>query len=273
MTAPEVTLRHGETPWSLTDLEGKIERLAGGSRADFAFRLAGVETLKPVQLRIERSHRIEPPATGGGLYTGEGALPCSLIALGFPELAALGPESQFHGYLWISQSPEGWGGEVAGQFTQVDLARLLADHLPRTLSGTATVNVEQALFQRGRLQEATGLLAAGPGVIRRSLIDAAADRMGLERTAPLDRPDDLVPYDWLAVSFQVDSSGLQLRGECPPGGSGAVLVGRHDPLLREPRVQPVPLAALLQTLAPEAEAQVPATPQTDWLLRRLPLPR
>ena len=272
LTAREVTLRRGETPLTLTDLEGKIERLSGASRADVAFRVAGFDTPSPVQIRIERNRRTEPAATSGGLYTGEGALPCSLLELAFPELEALGPESRFRGYLWMSRSPRGWSGELAGQFTRVDLERLLADHFPHTLHGTAILNVEQALLEQGRLQEATGSLAAGPGVISRSVIDAAADRLGMDRAAPPGGPDELVPYDRLAVSFRVDSSGLQLRGECPPAGSGAVLIGRYDLLLREPMVQPVPIPAVLQALVPEAEAQVPATRQTDWLMRRLPVP-
>ena len=272
VTAGEVTLRQGEAPLTLTDLEGKLERLSGGSRADVFFRLAGFETPRPVHVRIERSHRAEPPATGGGLDTGKGALPCSLVGLGFPELEALGPESRFCGYLWISHSPQGWAGDLAGQFTGVDLDRLLADHFPRTLSGTATANV-RALFRQGRLEEATGALAAGPGMISRSLIDTAADRLGMGPAAPLSGPEDFVPYDRMAVSFRVDSAGLQLRGECPPAGSGAVLVGRYNLLLGEPTVQPVPLAAVLQALAPQYEVLVPATRQTDWLIRRLPLPQ
>jgi hypothetical protein len=117
------------------------------------------------------------------------------------------------------------------------------------------------------------VLAAGPGVISRSLVDAAARHLGLDRAAVLDSTDPLLPFDRLALSYQLDASGLRLRGECPPSGSGAVLVGRYDLLLREPMVQPVPIAALLHALVPGAEVQVPATSQTDWLLRRLPVPQ
>ena len=38
-------------------------------------------------------------------------------------------------------------------------------------------------------------------------------------------------------------------------------------------LQPVPIAALLQALVPRADVQVPATRQTDWLMRRLPVPQ
>ncbi len=272
LTAGEVTLRRGETALTLTHLEGKIERLPDGSQADVAFRVGGFETPKPVQIRIARSHPIEPATTSGGLYTGEGALPCSWLGLGFPELEALGPEARFRGYLWVNESPQGRGGELAGQFAGLDLERLVAAHFPHTLRGTATVTIQQALVQQGRLLEATGSLTAGPGVISRSLVDAAADRLGMERAAALGGSEEPVPYDRLAVSFRIDSDGLQLRGECPPPGSGAVLVSRYDLLLREPMFQPVPIAALLHALVPTAEVQVPATRETDWLTRRLPVP-
>jgi hypothetical protein len=272
LTAHEVTLRQGEIPLTLTGLEGGIARLSDGSRADVAFRVVGFETPKPVQIRIVRSHQSEPATTSGGLYTGEGALPCSLLELGFPELEALGPECQFRGYLWISESPQGWGGELAGQFAGVDLERLVAAHSSHTLRGSAAIRVEQALFRQGRLQEATGWLTAGPGVISRSLVDAAADRLGIDRAGAIDGSEQPVPYDRLAVSFRIDSGGLQLRGECPPPGSGAILVSRYDLLLREPMVQPVPIAAVLHALVPTAHVQVPATRETDGLTRRLPIP-
>jgi hypothetical protein len=272
LTAREVALRRGETPLTLTDLEGKIEKPSGGSQADIAFRVTGFETPKPVQIRIARSRQTEPATTGGGLYTGEGALPCTWLELGFPELEAFGPEARFRGYLWVNESPQGRGGELAGHFAGVDLERLVAAHFPHTLRGNASLSVQQALFHQGRLQEATGWLTAGPGVIGRSLLDATADRLGMDRAAALEGAEQPVPYDRLAVSFRIDSGGLQLRGECPPPGSGAVLVSRDGLLLREPMVQPVPIAAVLQALVPTAHVQVPATRETDWLVRRLPVP-
>ena len=272
LAADQLTLRAGETAYTLTQVRSTIKRLSDGSQADVAFRLAEVDTPEPVQIRVAREHHTEPPATGVGLYTGGGALPCPLLTLGVPGLEALGPRSRFGGYLWVNETPEGWAGELAGQFTEVDLDGLVAHHFPHTLRGAAQLTVQGARFRQGRLEEATGALAAGPGAISRSLLDAAADRLGMVGGLEPSVPDRLVSYERLAVSFRIDSRGLELRGECAPTGSTAILVGRYGTLLGEPIRQPVPVAALVQALVPAGEVQVPVTRQTDWLIRRLPMP-
>lgn len=272
LSAEQLTLRVGETAHTLTQVRGTIRRLPDGSQADVAFRLAEAETPEPVQIRVVRGHHSEAPATGLGLYTGGGALPCPLLALGVPGLEALGPRARFGGYLWVNETPEGRDGELAGQFTEVDLDGLVAPHFPHTLRGAAQVTVRGARFRQGRIEEATGSLSAGPGAISRSLVDAAADRLGMAGGLDPSVPDRLVSYERLALSFRIDSRGLELRGECVPAGSAAILVGRYGTLLGEPIRQPVPVAAFLQALVPDGVVQVPVTRQTGWLMRRLPMP-
>jgi len=271
LAADELVLRRGETSHRLTELRGRLERLSGVSRADASFRLAELDTPEPVQIRIARNHQAEPPATGLGIHTGGGALPCSLLALGLSELEALGPQSRFRGTIWANEAPEGWSGELLGEFIDVDLEGLVTRHFPHTLRGTAQVTIQGARFRRGRLDEATGSLLAGPGAISRSLVDAAADRMGMIAGLEPNSPGQLLPYDQLGLAFSIDPRGLQLRGLCPAGSPGTILTGRRAPLLGEPVSQPVPVAALLETLMPAREVQVPATPQIDWLIRRLPV--
>ena len=198
-------------------------------------------------------------------------MPCSLLALAVPEFEAMGPGSRFSGYVWANEAPEGWSGELVGKFSGVDLERLVAGRFPHTLGGAAELTIQKALVRQGRLEEATGSLVAGPGAISRSLLDAAAGRLGMVRGPDPRDPGQLVSYDRLAVSFRIDSHGLQLRGACPPAGSGTVLAGSLGVLLGEPKAQPVPVAAVIQTLAPAGAIQVPATRETDWLMRRLPV--
>jgi hypothetical protein len=271
LAAGEARLREGESSLTLVQLQGRIDRVPGGSQADLAFRLAEVDTPEPIQIRVARNRRTEPPATGMGIYTGGGELPCPLLGLAVPEFAALGPESRFSGYVWASETPEGWDTEIAGKLTGVDLEGVVAGHPAHSIVGAAEVNVERALFRQGRLREATGSLVAGPGQVSRSLLDAAADRLGMVRGLERGAPRELVPYDRLAASFRIDAHGLQLRGACPPAESGAVLTASFGVLLGEPTLQPVPVAALIQTLAPAGAVQVPATRSTDWLMRRLPV--
>jgi len=271
LAAGEVTLRQGEASHALVQLRGRIDRLPGGSQADVTFRLVEVETPEPIQVRVARNGQTEPPASGLGVYTGGGALPCSLLALAAPEFEAMGPVSRFSGYVWANETLGGWGGVLEGKFSGVDLERLVAGRFPHMLGGAAELTVKNATVRQGRLEEAAGLLVAGPGTISRSLLDAAAGRLGMARGSEPRGPGPLVAYDRLAVSFRIDSHGLQLQGACPPAGSGTVLAGSFGALLGEPQAQPVPVAALIQTLAPAGAIQVPATRETDWLMRRLPV--
>jgi len=274
LTAGEATLRSAEGPRKLTGVQGFLRPVPGGSYGEIGFRLAGVQTTEPVRICIGRDHRTTPARTGLELYTGGGTLPCSLLGLGLPGLERLGPASGFRGYLWVNQKPEGWAYELTGQLADVDLESLMTGCSPHKLSGRAQVTVEVARLLQGRLQEAAGSVWAGPGLVSRSLLDASVESLGLERGAEPRSPGNLIPYEQLALSFQIDSEGLRVRGLCPVPGRGTVMVDHASRLLAEPeaRGQPIPVGALVRTLVPAGGVQVPATRASDWLMRALPLP-
>ncbi len=281
LTAREVTLHCGKDSLTLTDLHGGIDTSSVGAQAQIAFRPVGVDSPDPVRVRLWRNRQTNPPSSGFELDTAAVALPWNLLAAGPVELDPLGPRCRFRGYIWANQtpgsrSPNDWDGELTGQLLDVDLDRLVTDRFPHKLSGTAEVTIQPARFHRGRLEEAAGIVTAGPGVIGRSLIDAAVERLGLVRNAQPSTtgdPGDLVPYEQLSVGCILDSDGLRLQGRCAMPSPGAILVDRRGRLLSEPRLQPQPVVALLQMLVPHSEVQVPATCQTDRLMRRLPVPQ
>jgi hypothetical protein len=277
LAAGQLTLRCGDGAQTLTELEGSIESFAGGTQAEASFRLAGTDTTEPIRIRLIRNRQTTPPTSAFELDTGGGALPCDLLAMGLPGLEQLGARSRLRGYIWASQASNDqgsadWGGELAGQIFDVDLDDLVTDRFPHKLGGTAQLTIQSARFRGGRLEEAEGALVAGPGVISRSLIDAAATQLGLVRDAQPQGPGDIVPYEQLALAFSIDSRGLKLQGRCSAPAPGAVLVDRGGRLLSEPVLQPQPVVALLRTLVPASRHQVPATRQTDWLIGHLPVP-
>jgi hypothetical protein len=49
-------------------------------------------------------------------------------------------------------------------------------------------------------------------------------------------------------------------------------MGPYRPLVGEPVAEPQPVTALVEMLAPPSPLTVPATPQAEWLMRRLPSP-
>jgi len=274
LSAEQLTLAGRGQSHKLGQVEARVETLSGGPQALVTFRLAGRAASEPACLLVTRNRQVTPPATGFTLDTAGTPLPCPLLAIGLPGFDLLGPRCQFSGTLVASPSGDGPSGELAGQFTEVDLERLVPDRFSHRLTGTADVNVEMARFGRGRLQEAAGSLVAGPGMVSRSLLEVAVQRLGMAGGPGIDRDDRLIPYEQLALWFACDAKGLRLRGLSPAGGSGTILVGRRGPILSEPQppAQQMPLEAVVQAFAPEAEDLVPIARQRDWLMRRLPIP-
>ena len=266
LTAEKLTLRSGKMFQALTEVQGKIETLSKKTRAETSFRYAGNRITEPVSLRVTRDCRTNPSTTGWDVYTGDATLACSVLAMGLPAMDALGPRSRFCGHLGISTTSRGLHVDLAGQFTELDLERLVTGNFPHTLTGTATLTLDQARFSGGRLEEAVGRISAGPGTIGPSLLDAAS-RLGFTRRLESPPATWPVPYETLAARFRIDSSGFCLLG----GYSRAILVDSLGALMVEPASQPLPFVQVIKALVPDAEVQVPATRQTDWLLRHLPV--
>jgi len=281
LTSGEVTLRAEENSHTVTELRASLRAIDGVNQAQVSFRLAGVAMPQPIQLRVVRNRQTTPPTTGFELDTGGGAVPCGLLAVGLDMLRPLGPQCRFRGYVWANEtsdgvSPSGWDMEVTGALSDVDLDRLVSSHFPHKLGGTGQVTIQWARVRGGRLEDASGTLVAGTGiggraVISRSLIDAAVTQLGLQRGAEPTTPGDLLPYEQLELAFTVDSQGVTLRGRCAAGGPGAILVDRYSRLLGESPAGAQPVVALLRTLVPANELRVPATRQTEWLMRHLPV--
>ncbi len=271
LSASELTLRAAQDSQTLTEVSGSMENLTGGTHAQLYFRLAGVQTPEPARIRMVRNRQVSPPASGYELYTGGGELPCNVLAIGLRELKPLGSRCRFRGYIWANETSDGWQGEITGQLADVDLGGLVTDHFPHKLAGRGEVTIQSARFRRGRLEEGSAIVAAGPGSIDRTLAAAAVDRLGL--VAAESFPDgDAIPYEQLAFSATLDAQGFRLQGRCTGVEPGTVLSRGSQRLLGESPQQPASAAALVQTLVPQNTVQVPASRQTDWLLRHLPVP-
>jgi hypothetical protein len=201
-----------------------------------------------------------------------------MLAAGLPELGTLGSRCRFRGYIYANQDSgrhpiDNWSGGVTGQFTGVDLDRLVTDHFPHKLSGAADVDIKTAKFHHNRLEAATGTIVGGPGVISRSLLQAAVKHMQFSSGVELELLRDQVPYNRLALDLFMDSRGLRIDGRCSSPQSGIVMTNDRLCLLAAPAAQYQPATALIKTLVPESTVQVPATNQTDWLVTHLLMPQ
>lgn len=288
LAAREVTLEWpssspGGESQTLTDVLAELAARSEGqyeTTASLSFRLAGSEAPEPVHLRYSR--RVEADRQPGKdssrvmtrleLDTGGAVVPLSMLTVPIGAVNRLGPQAKFRGRLWASETRDGWDGELTGELSDVDFQTAIAEQFPHHLAGTATVTIARARFAGGRLEEARGSLAAGRGMVGQSLLSAAARHLQLAGTAGGTSNDALVPYDQMAFSFEIDSSGMTIHGQCdsPPG----TIVRRGDTaLLAEAAGTAVPVTAILRTLVPQSEVQVPATRESDWLMRCLPVPQ
>ncbi len=283
LVAGEVTLHLPDGSQTLAETQGQLDAKPGPSgerTASIGFRLAGVPSAEPIRLRCARKLKDGRVATSIEINTGGAAVPCWLLLEPLGIVNHLGDRARFRGTVWVADSADGWEGELSGQLTGVDLDRVVTEQFPHRLSGEAIVTIQKAKFRRGRLEEATGDVAAGPGVVSPQFIAAAAENLHLTRgdstsMAPSSSAETGatgLPYDQLALGFTIDRLGLELRGGCdqPPGailrsGAAAMLAEGTDPA--------GPVVGLLRALAPQSEVQVPATRESDWLMQLLPIPQ
>ncbi len=154
----------------------------------------------------------------------------------------------------------------------VDLDLLVSRQFQHKLSGLASVRIKRATLADGRVQTAAGSITAGPGVVSRSLVQAAETHLHIQAaTAAITGPGNLIAYEKLCVGFELGPEGMSLRGEVPRT-RGGMLVDKRRVLVGEPPISYQPVVALVRTLVPQSEVQVPATRETVVLTGRLPVP-
>ena len=273
LVAREATLHWAAGSQTITDLLGELSAKHGdeGERtATLSFRLAGRDTAEPIRISYMRTLSNSRATRRIELNTAAGEIPCSLLIIPLGIRNGLGERARFRGSVSAVETADGWNGELAGEFKEVDLQAVVSEQFPHQLSGSADIAIQHARFERGRLIEARGAIVAGRGAISQSLLQAAAQNLQLTGTATdLDRP--IVSYDQLAMSFSIDSSGLSIGGLCT--GANGTIVRRGDAsLLAEGTPAARPVLALVRMLVPKSELQVPATRESNWLINHLPIP-
>jgi hypothetical protein len=271
LSAGELTLRFRGGMQTLVDCNAQFESASQRDALTAAFRLADVSATEPVRLQIKRSSAGGEPANSFELDARAVALPFSLLTALVERRNYLGQKSTLSGQIRGMQMPDGWQCEFSGRLENVDLNDLVTDEFPHRLSGTATLTIEKAIVHSGRVEEFHGTISAGPGVVSDSLMASAADNLKMRREGLRTAPST-TDYEQLSAAFDLDARGLVVRGTCKDSRPGIVLRGREGAILWQSSSGPVPVVALVKTLVPDSQTQVPATRQTDWLLNLLPIP-
>jgi hypothetical protein len=188
-------------------------------------------------------------------------------------LRTLGEEATFQGTIEAMPAAEGWEGEIAGRFRDVDLDRVTV-RLKHKLSGSAEVLFRRARFRAGRLIDAAGDVTCNGGVVSRSLLYQANKSLGLVADSSLLTPqaNALLLFGELKLGFTLDKDGIQIAGQCQSAGPGVVMTGEGGPLLSNQSREAVQVTALVRTLAPDTGEHVPANYEAYQLLHVLPIP-
>ncbi len=273
ISAAELTLRWPQGVQTLVDCNAQLECAESEQTASATFQVAGADADSPARLGLRWNTSTDADAAKTlKLETGGTPLPCALLAALVHCENWLGPNGAFQGTIRIEETSAGRQIEVSGQIDGIDLQSVVGDHFPHRLTGTCSLSLERATLRDGRLEEATGAIHAGPGIVSRSLLHSAAEALRMHSKGATHGDNDAAEYEQLAATFAWDAKGLTIHGQCDESEPGTVLRSADGGLLTESSEGALPVTALVQALVPDSRVQVPATRQTDWLLRALPLP-
>ncbi len=275
LEAQNLTLHLPEGDESFTDLKCHVENGQDQARFEMSFRraVAGVKPAEPAELTVVRQRQSTPPGGVFQLVTGPTPLCCALAAFVWPDVECLGKTGEFQGRILAVEQGGIWKTELNGRATNIDLDLLISQRFPHKLTGRADAELEQVTIQNGRIETATGSIAAGPGLVSRSLIQSAQAHLHLQ--APSDTSqwaDNLVRYERLGLAFQMSQQGLALKGDLPHAQRAMLIDDHRKTLLAEPAVLSQPVVNLARALVPQSDVQVPATRETDRFTRSLPVP-
>lgn len=272
LEAAEVVLAGQSTLPKLTGVKGRFESLARGTWAGLAFP-PDEATERLATVCVSRDRQSPGSSLHVRVETGQGAVPCPLLALGWTELGLWGPQARFAGTIEVDSTAGRWDGQLTGHFSDVDLDLLVTQRYRWTLSGKAQVFVDQARIRRSRLEKAAGwVVVTQGGVVSRPLLELAAQHLDMALSAQASA-EPIQPFTQLGFWFALEEGTLRIQGRCPldRADGTAVLLGRQGPLLVGATPKALPLAQLARVVAPPGVTEVPLSADTAWLVERVVL--
>jgi hypothetical protein len=230
------------------------------------------------------------------LNTQKNAIPVALLAPLVPGMAAVNDDATFTGVVtWHAAA-----GDLRGRLDDVDLAQVLPQKSPHSLTGRAAVELTDCRWQGEQFQRLVGTFTATEAVANGSLLIAVRAYLGspiddtfknLQAAAarviarqPITAEDVAVAAEkyelnHLACRFDLDAAGLAIEPLIPAASTlpaGTLAASKDSPLLFCPPLKPpakLPAVAWLQFIASPPGAWIPFTPEILETARRLPLPQ
>ena len=281
LEVPSLAVHLDDADYNFTDVAGEIESTDERSQLHVRFRHATAHQARAesadvqaeaTEITFVEDRDANPPSATFRFRSGTTPLPCGLAVSLWPGAEHLGNASRFAGRILAAEQAGAWQAELAGRMTGVDLNVALGRHFPHRLSGLAAIDIRRMTIENGRVETAAGRLTAGPGAISRSLLQSAQANLHLPASNEVTAGrGNVLAYQRLGVDFEINAHGLTLAGAIEQA-PGAILIDGRSVLAREPEVNVQPVLNLVRALVPRSDVQVPATRETDFLTRALPIP-
>lgn len=210
---------------------------------------AGLADDQRTQLVLERMHEEGGLETRAQLRTGSRALPCSLVAMFWPEVELLGSQAEFQGVIDLALAEDKWrvmvglgatpqltaqsGGshENAASRAKTTTSSLLINNVDfgrlcwaseTELTGRGMLWLSKLNATNERLGAVAGQVRLGPGRASRELFDAAATHLGVVLAPALETSAARqVSFDEVNCSFYIEPSAFYLGGGLAGGGIAA----------------------------------------------------
>lgn len=204
--------------------------------------------------------------------TRNAALPAWLIGAFVPGVSSC-DEAQFSGAIELESRSGKQQGKLQGALRNADLARM-TNTSPHPIRGVAKIELTEILWSNGVIEAARGRIDVEGGVAAYSLLlemqKLFACSLGpAVQNLQLQSTDELIPFDRLAVQFQLSSSGMILGGD----ESGVILAGPTGPLLYGPETTTwMPIANLVRLFHQPKQGWLPDTQGAQDMVEPLPLP-
>lgn len=277
LVLPTLQIQYPQGNYTLTDVLAVAKPSQTDFQGAFSYQQANEASGANTVWTLVRKHDDVVPTSKIHLATHQTSLPCDLWSLWWPSLQILGQSARFKGEMTLEYH-EGslLAFESAGELRGVDLG-VMSSVLPAQIQGQADIQLEYASMRQGRLERIRGSLIGQSGVMEKSLLLHTGLNLatrGYPEKIRLMNP--LVHYDQLGLQFEMDASGLLLKGGVlqpeHPEGERVLVASHQESILYHPETV-IPLENVARWL--HGDSLVSPNTVTgklirSWLVNHLP---
>jgi len=273
IVARDVSIEGGERLFPLTKVVCQVRPHRSGRELTLRLQPPHTDEADAIRVQSIREENADGGQTRWRFLTGETAIPTRLLAGILPECVHLGRHCEIQGSLGWSSTTGSSSGDFAGVVSRIDLARVTSVMGLGKVDGRGRLEVESARFQGAALTSLKGNLTSGSGSIDSKLLRQLDLLLSQDKHSSFGSEAGEIAFEQLAMDIEIDQDGWHLSGTCDDERAGALLVDRHEVLLRQTAEQasrPLRHSDVVALFAPQQSPWVPLGEHTGWLLRHLP---